>query len=73
VENIFEESEWAILNGVAAARCAVSSPDTPPTGRGFTLHGCGFFHIIDGIRSQRGYWDKATWFKQLGCPLIESP
>ena len=41
-----------------------------PTGRSFTLRGCGFFQIVDGkIRSQRGYWDRATWFNQLGLPV----
>jgi limonene-1,2-epoxide hydrolase len=34
------------------------------------LRGCGFFQIVDGkIRSQRGYWDRATWFNQLGLPV----
>jgi hypothetical protein len=46
-----------------------------PNGRSFTLKGCGFFHVVDGlIRSQRGYWDKTTWFSQLDIPLrITSP
>ena len=42
----------------------------PPNGRSFTLRGCGFFHVTDGkILYQRGYFDKATWFGQLGIPL----
>jgi hypothetical protein len=43
-----------------------------PNGRSFTLRGCGFFHVVDGkIRFQRGYFDKTTWFGQLGIPLAE--
>lgn len=41
-----------------------------PNGRSFTLRECGFFHVTEGkIRFQRGYFDKATWFGQLGIPL----
>ena len=46
--------------------------DRPPTGRAFTLRGCGFFVVTDGlIKTQRGYWDKATWFGQIGLPYGE--
>jgi len=42
----------------------------PANGRSFTLQGCGFFQVSGGkIKFQRGYWDKATWFGQLGIPL----
>src|SRR5262245_17906221 len=38
-----------------------------PTGAVFTLRGCGFFVVTDGkIRFQRGYFDRATGFGQLG-------
>jgi len=41
-----------------------------PNGRTFTLRGGGFFRVTEGkIVFQRGYWDKATWFGQLGIPL----
>ena len=43
--------------------------DISPTGRAFTLHGC-FFRITDGrIAFQRGYFDRHTWFSQLGIPI----
>ena len=38
-------------------------------GRSFTLRGCGFFYVTGKIGFQRGYFDKATWFAQLGIPL----
>ncbi|VTR91339.1 SnoaL-like polyketide cyclase OS=Synechococcus sp. (strain ATCC 27167 / PCC 6312) GN=Syn6312_0859 PE=4 SV=1: SnoaL [Gemmata massiliana] len=42
-----------------------------PTGAPFALRGCGFFVIVDGkIKAQRGYVDRATWFGQLGLPII---
>ena len=41
-----------------------------PNGRTFTLRGCGFFYVTGGkIGFQRGYFDKAIWFAQLGIPL----
>jgi steroid delta-isomerase-like uncharacterized protein len=41
-----------------------------PNGRRFELRGCGFFRVTAGrIAEQRGYWDRATWFGQLGIPL----
>lgn len=38
-----------------------------PNGRRFKMHGCEVLEIKDGkIIKQRGYWDKATLFSQLG-------
>jgi hypothetical protein len=49
---------------------AFSRMVTGPSCRTFTLRGCGFFQIVDcKIRSQRGYWDRATGFNQLGLPV----
>ncbi len=54
VENIFEDGEWAILEG------------RDPLG----LRGCGFFRVIEGkIALQRGYWDKLTFLRTQGLPL----
>lgn len=56
VENIFEEGEWAILEW------------RDPLG----LRGCGFFHVVDGkIVFQRGYWDKLSFLRSQGLPLLE--
>ena len=50
-ENLFEDGEWAILEW------------RDPKG----LHGCGFFHVVDGkIIFQRGYWDKLSFLKLWG-------
>jgi hypothetical protein len=29
--------------------------------------------VVDGkIKLQRGYWDKASWYRQIGVPLDAS-
>ena len=41
-----------------------------PTGKSYTLSGSTLFEIRDGIIVQQdAYWDRATWFTQLGIPL----
>ena len=63
IENLFEDGEWAILEWSGGGKFK-------PTEKNFTLRGCGFFRILDGkIKFQRGYWDKATWFGQVGLPI----
>lgn len=67
VVNLFAEGEWAIIEWYGKATFYL----TPHSeGKPFELRGCGFFRIIDGkIKEQRGYFDKATWFKQVGLPI----
>jgi catechol 2,3-dioxygenase-like lactoylglutathione lyase family enzyme len=63
IENLFEDGEWAILEWSGGGTFQ-------PTGKSFSLRGCGFFRVPDGkIVFQRGYWDKFTWFTQVGLPL----
>jgi catechol 2,3-dioxygenase-like lactoylglutathione lyase family enzyme len=65
VENLFEDGEWAILewSGGGTFRS---------TAKAFTLRGCGFFRVQEEkIVFQRGYWDKFTWFRQVGLALEE--
>src|SRR5688572_29822939 len=70
VEHMFEDGEWAIVEWRGGGTFRGEFVGHAPTGRSFTLRGCGFFHVIEGkIRVQRGYWDRATWFKQLGLPI----
>jgi steroid delta-isomerase-like uncharacterized protein len=70
VEQILEEGEWAIIEWSGGGTFAGAFAGHAPTGRSFQLRGCGFFQIIAGkIHLQRGYWDKATWFGQIGLPL----
>lgn len=70
VENLFETGEWAILEWSGGATWQGEFAGLRPNGKTFTLRGCGFFHVVDGkIQYQRGYWDRATWFQQLGIPV----
>jgi hypothetical protein len=63
IENLFEDGEWAILEWSGGG-------NFKPTAKSFTLRGCGFFQIKEGqIVFQRGYWDKFTWFSQVGLPV----
>lgn len=69
-ENLFEDGEWAILEWTGGGTWRGEFAGGAPNGKAFTLRGCGFFHVVEGtIRFQRGDWDKATWFGQLGIPL----
>ena len=69
-ENLVVEGEWAALEWSGGATWRAAFAGHPPNGRSFTLRGCGFFRIVNGlIVEQRGYWDRATWFGQLGIPL----
>jgi steroid delta-isomerase-like uncharacterized protein len=72
VENLFEDGPWAIVEWRGRGTWLNDFAGLPATGRSFTLSGCGFFQIIEGkIKFQRGYWDRATWFAQLGIPMLE--
>lgn len=66
IENLFEDGEWAIIEWSGGGNFVAADGNCKP----YTLCGCGFFHIIDGkIKFQRGYWDKHTWFSQVGLPI----
>jgi steroid delta-isomerase-like uncharacterized protein len=70
VEHLFEEGEWAIMEWSFSGTFRGAFAGHAPTGRRFMLRGCECFHVTDGkIRFQRGYWDRATWFRQLGLPI----
>ena len=64
------DGEWAIIEWRGGGTFTGPLGDLPPTGRAFTLRGCGFFRITEGkIGFQRGYFDRHTWFCQLGIPM----
>lgn len=71
IENLFQEGDWVMLewSGGGTFYPAADKGDLT-NGKPYKLQGCGFFHVLDGkIRFQRGYWDKATWFEQVGIPV----
>lgn len=66
-ENLFEDGEWAILEWFGWGTLKGEFLGFSPTGKKYELRGCGFFHVKNGkIVFQRGYWDKLTWFEQVG-------
>jgi steroid delta-isomerase-like uncharacterized protein len=69
--NLLEDGEWAALEwegwGTHRGEFAGHPPEASGSGRSFRLRGCGFFQVRDGlIVFQRGYWDRVTWFRQIG-------
>jgi steroid delta-isomerase-like uncharacterized protein len=69
VEAMHQDGEWVMLEWSGGATW-LGEFAGQPNGKTFTLRGCGFFHIVDGrIRFQRGYWDRAGWFLQLGITV----
>ena len=69
-ESTLIDGEWAAWEWVGGGTFLNALGDLPPTGKSFEIRGCGFFQIIEGkIRLQRGYWDRAAWYQQIGVPL----
>lgn len=70
VEVVMIDGDRAAVEWFGGATWLGEFAGRPPTGAAFTLRGCGFFVVADGlIRFQRGYVDRATWFGQLGLPV----
>ncbi len=68
--NLFENGEGAILEWELSGTWRGESAGHQPNGRPFKGQGSEIFQVVGGrIKLQRGYWDKATWFSQLGIPL----
>jgi len=66
---VVQEGEWAVLEWDGWGTHKGEFAGHPPSGRAFRLRGCGFFQVRDGhIVLQRGYWDRNTWFRQIGIP-----
>ena len=69
LEKLFQDGEWAMAEWRGRGTSRGEFAGLAANGKSFDLEGCGFFHIVDGkIKFQRGYWDRATWFAQLGIP-----
>jgi steroid delta-isomerase-like uncharacterized protein len=69
-DQLFEDGEWGIIEWQGGGTFLGPSGPHAPTGRSYSMQGCGFFHIPNGlIRTQRGYFDRYTWFSQVGLPF----
>ena len=70
VENLMGDGDWAAWEWVGGGTFTGEFYGNRPTGKTFEIRGCGFFNFRDGkIIYQRGYWDKLSWFKQVGLPI----
>ena len=70
VENLIGEGDWAAWEWLGGGTWTGEFLGNEATGKSYELRGCGFFHFRDGkIIYQRGYWDKHTWFSQIGLPI----
>lgn len=70
VENLIGEGNRAAWEWVGGGTFLGEFYGNKPTGRSFEIRGCGFFEFRDGlIIAQHGYWDKLSWFLQVGLPI----
>ena len=70
VENLIGDGDWAAWEWTGGGTFLGEFYGNAPTGRSFEIRGCGFFNFRDGkIIVQRGYWDKCSWFSQIGLPV----
>ncbi len=70
VENLVGDGDWAAWEWVGGGTFLGEFYGSAPTGRTFEIRGCGFFRFSTGkIILQRGYWDKHSWFSQIGLPI----
>jgi ketosteroid isomerase-like protein len=64
------DGDWAAWEWFGGGTFTGEFYGNRPTGKTFEMRGCGFFNFRDGkIIYQRGYWDKLSWFKQVGLPI----
>jgi steroid delta-isomerase-like uncharacterized protein len=66
VENLVENGQWVVVEWRFGGGMQGEFAGHSPNNSQFDMRGCEIFEIVDGkIRTQRGYWDKATMFGQL--------
>ena len=70
IQTIFADGEWVILEWTLRGTFRGEFAGQSGEGQNFFVRGSEFFRIADGtIHEQRGYWDKASWFRQLSLPF----
>ena len=67
LENVFGEGPWVAVEWRFKGTMVGEFAGHPPNNSSFEMRGCEVFQVAGGkIVAQRGYWDKATMFAQLG-------
>lgn len=70
IGTIIEAAPWVAVEWTFSGTMQGDYAGHPPNQSRFTMRGCELFQVVDGkILTQRGYWDKATMFTQLGLKL----
>lgn len=70
VENLMGDGDRAAWEWIGGGTFLGKLGDIEPTNKNFEIRGCGFFRFRDGlIVEQHGYWDKLSWFSQIGIPI----
>lgn len=70
IENLLADGDWAAWEWLGGGTFTGEFYGIDPTGKSFEIRGCGFFNFKDGqIIYQRGYWDKLSWFSQIGIEI----
>lgn len=70
VENLMSDGNWAAWEWLGGGTFTGEFYGTSPTEKSFEIRGCGFFQFKNRkIILQRGYWDKLSWFSQVGIEI----
>ena len=70
VEHVMGDGDWAAWEWLGGGTFLGEFYGNKPSGKSFEIRGCGFFNFKDSkIILQRGYWDKLSWFSQVGLPI----
>ncbi|MEO6587684.1 MAG: ester cyclase [Pyrinomonadaceae bacterium] len=70
VENIILDGDRAAWEWIGGGTFSGEFYGDKPTGKSFEIRGCGFFQFKnEKIILQRGYWDKISWFAQIGLEI----
>ncbi|MEZ5426043.1 MAG: ester cyclase [Pyrinomonadaceae bacterium] len=70
VENLIGDGDVAAWEWIGGGTFLGEFYGQKPTGKSFEIRGCGFFNFRDEkIFLQRGYWDKLSWYAQIGLKI----
>ena len=70
VENVIADGDRSAWEWTGGGTFLGEFYGNAPTGKSFEIRGCGFFTFRDSkIILQHGYWDKLSWFRQVGLPI----
>ncbi|MDA0986193.1 MAG: ester cyclase [Bacteroidetes bacterium] len=68
--NLVADGNWVALEWSGWSTMQNPLGKNKATKKRSYMRGCGFFKIINGkIILQHGYWDKNSWYKQLGIKI----